>query len=1207
MRIRIVLTSFLSLFYLINVVAQQTENIVFSPGLAGSNSWKYSPDLTEEQLYQYDRLLYMSKEDWEMFRADPRYDDRRVREIYNENKGKVKLGQGSSRGGGGAEECNCWVEPDNSYTNSDPNNWPNCAGGGPGVDCWIGPINLPFSFCFYGQDFNQIALTSKGTIVFGPAGYIDWTPSEFPTPTNGEPQYDHVCGFWADFDFRATGELLYKVTSNAFYLNYIDVGYFANHDNLANTFQVILTATDAGILPEGNNVQLCYRDMQWAHGDVGGSSGFSGPTPANVGADRVTGTNHVQFGRFNLNNANYNGPYGQTAGQQDGINWLDNKELNFNTCLSSANIPPISTASAPCGTIYLCQGQTYNLNMQFLSPETGQQTTITTSQSGTGLTASAQNGNTATLTASFTAGPSNIGTNTVTITATDNGSPAATTTLTYIIEVTPDIPPAISIDGLLGICAGGNTLLTATAGFDSYSWSTGCNTQECLVSQGGNVTVTGYSGVCSNTATVFVDATAYFIPDFVGGNQPIELCPGIIAEVCLEEEWESYSWDVYTGYEGTIPNGAVTDQQCFEFSGNYPGFYAVLVTDENGCQGLNIQEISQIESFVDEANEDLSGAYCEGLTPVEFIGGYSNPASGSLIVYAQDGSSSGWQGSYLNVVITHTDGTTDTYLFTATSTFTVYNAPITLGDTWVFTYVSNGNPAQDANNSFWALNCNGEIYQSGMGLAEGVVYTGVSSCAPSALSGTWTVTGPAGWSLTSTSVYNPVNNAGVSSPNIFTPGGYGLYTLCFTDPECDIDHCYELEYTEAPTLSLTPNADALLCGNESLNLSISITDVGGTGDITWSGTGLNVASNELSATAGPYTGYVTTNINVEIENGCGSANDSFEMIHHPDVPQPALTDPAICQGASTVLDPIPAGQDNNNLEYVWTPGNSSGSTLTVNAPGTYCVTVSNLCGTSQQECATVTNVVAANAPALDPDILECNADQVQLSTTVPPGYSIAWSNGVLNNSSITVTFSNQYCFTITDNFGCNTTQQSCSDVVITQVPTTFAGDGEVIILCPTECKILDLQATDATSFEWEISCEALEVTAGNSGTFQICSDLVPTDCQPVPIIITGTAENACGSASTTYEVLANACGIRVPNVITPNGDQYNANFVIEGLENYPGSRLMIFDRNGALLYESDDYANNWGPRDLSTGTYYYILELPFGTTTLFEGHFTILK
>jgi hypothetical protein len=43
------------------------------------------------------------------------------------------------------------------------------------------------------------------------------------------------------------------------------------------------------------------------------------------------------------------------------------------------------------------------------------------------------------------------------------------------------------------------------------------------------------------------------------------------------------------------------------------------------------------------------------------------------------------------------------------------------------------------------------------------------------------------------------------------------------------------------------------------------------------------------------------------------------------------------------------------------------------------------------------------------------------------------------------------------------------------------------------------------------------------------------------------------------------------------------------------------------MYTSDNYKNDWGPQDIATGTYYYIIELPFGTTTEISGHFTVLQ
>jgi gliding motility-associated-like protein len=163
------------------------------------------------------------------------------------------------------------------------------------------------------------------------------------------------------------------------------------------------------------------------------------------------------------------------------------------------------------------------------------------------------------------------------------------------------------------------------------------------------------------------------------------------------------------------------------------------------------------------------------------------------------------------------------------------------------------------------------------------------------------------------------------------------------------------------------------------------------------------------------------------------------------------------------------------------------------------------------------------------------------------------------------------------------------------------------VICPTECEVFNLQATDATSYTWEASCPSLTPLLGNNATASVCSDAMPLECQLQDLQIIGTATNACGSSSSIFLVRAEPCSVRIPNVITPNGDATNNNFVIEGIENYPGTTFKAYNRNGSLVYESDNYRNNWNPRDLNEGTYFYVVELPFGATTVYKGTFTILK
>ncbi len=63
---------------------------------------------------------------------------------------------------------------------------------------------------------------------------------------------------------------------------------------------------------------------------------------------------------------------------------------------------------------------------------------------------------------------------------------------------------------------------------------------------------------------------------------------------------------------------------------------------------------------------------------------------------------------------------------------------------------------------------------------------------------------------------------------------------------------------------------------------------------------------------------------------------------------------------------------------------------------------------------------------------------------------------------------------------------------------------------------------------------------------------------------------------------------------SPNNDNVNDFFTIDGLDDYPSNRVMIFNRWGNQVYQTDGYLNDWGGtwegKDLPDGTYFYILE-----------------
>ena len=64
------------------------------------------------------------------------------------------------------------------------------------------------------------------------------------------------------------------------------------------------------------------------------------------------------------------------------------------------------------------------------------------------------------------------------------------------------------------------------------------------------------------------------------------------------------------------------------------------------------------------------------------------------------------------------------------------------------------------------------------------------------------------------------------------------------------------------------------------------------------------------------------------------------------------------------------------------------------------------------------------------------------------------------------------------------------------------------------------------------------------------------------------------------------------NAITPNGDGVNDNWIIRNLESFNGYQLSIFDSSGRLLYQTNNYRNEWEGTyqgtPLGEGIYYYL-------------------
>lgn len=84
--------------------------------------------------------------------------------------------------------------------------------------------------------------------------------------------------------------------------------------------------------------------------------------------------------------------------------------------------------------------------------------------------------------------------------------------------------------------------------------------------------------------------------------------------------------------------------------------------------------------------------------------------------------------------------------------------------------------------------------------------------------------------------------------------------------------------------------------------------------------------------------------------------------------------------------------------------------------------------------------------------------------------------------------------------------------------------------------------------------------------------------------------------------------VKIPNVITPDGDGVNDCFSIVGLEAYPDNTLVIYDRRGKAIFKQSHYDNDFCGQNAGSGAYFYSLTIRNGgQIRQYNGSLSIIK
>ncbi len=147
-------------------------------------------------------------------------------------------------------------------------------------DGFRGAVNLGFTLNFFGQDYTSFYINNNGNISFN-GGISAFTPNG----PQGAPQ-PIISPFFADVDTRGGNSGVVHLRTDVadeVIVTWDNVGYYNSHDNLTNSFQLVLRGPGYTIPSGEGAIGFFYGDMQWETGDASsGHNGFGG-TPAAVG------------------------------------------------------------------------------------------------------------------------------------------------------------------------------------------------------------------------------------------------------------------------------------------------------------------------------------------------------------------------------------------------------------------------------------------------------------------------------------------------------------------------------------------------------------------------------------------------------------------------------------------------------------------------------------------------------------------------------------------------------------------------------------------------------------------------------------------------------------------------------------------------------------------------------------------------------------
>jgi gliding motility-associated-like protein len=292
--------------------------------------------------------------------------------------------------------------------------------------------------------------------------------------------------------------------------------------------------------------------------------------------------------------------------------------------------------------------------------------------------------------------------------------------------------------------------------------------------------------------------------------------------------------------------------------------------------------------------------------------------------------------------------------------------------------------------------------------------------------------------------------------------------------------------------------------------------------------------------------------------------------------------------------------------------------------GLACLFVTDANGDTLTDCMYILVNPQPVADFIASDTLLCWPGSVVLNNLSTPiqGISSTWSvNGQVFSTQTNFTFSPtapgtyDISLSVTTSAGCSDSLTLSNYITVVDSPiAAFDFSPDIIQVGDQSIQFTDVSIGQINNWFWTVNfANNIETSSQQNPTFSIPSNT----SSEFSVVLEVTNEAGCSSSATSIISIFENAAIFIPNAFTPDGNELNQYFQIEGNKIDPSDfSMQIFNRWGELIFESNNIAFGWngnyGPNNTAapSGVYTYQVRYLFDgmqESKTIQGHFSLLR